>query len=69
MSKPGDFHKGFGRAGSKSPASKLNEEKVLNIKAQLRAGITCTALAKQYKVAATTIERINRGETWTHVKI
>ena len=59
----------WGRPGSKSPASKLNEAKVYQIKTMLRDGMTCEAISKQYRVTATTIQRIKRGETWTHVKL
>ena len=61
--------KNWGRPGSQSPAAKLNEAQVLKIKAMLRAGATCEALAKQYKVTPTAIQRIKRGETWTHVQL
>lgn len=59
----------WGRQGSKSPASKLTEAKVVQIKILLRDGMTCEAVSKQFKVTATTIQRIKRGETWTHVKL
>lgn len=58
----------WGRKGKPSNA-KLNEAKVLNIKAQLRAGISCETLATQFKVSTMTIRRISRGETWAHVKL
>lgn len=59
----------WGRQGSKSPASKLTEAKVFQIKTLLRDGMTCEAVSKQFNVTATTIQRIKRGETWTHVKL
>lgn len=57
------------RPGSRSPQAKLNEEKVLRIRQMLKDGATREALAKQYRVSQTTIDRIARGETWTHVKL
>lgn len=58
----------WGRKGKPSNA-KLNEAKVLSIKAQLRAGVPCEMLATQFKVSKMTIRRIDRGETWAHVKL
>lgn len=59
----------WGRQGSKAPASKLTEAKVVQIKTLLRDGMTCEAVSKQFRVTATTIQRIKRGETWTHVRL
>lgn len=69
MSKPGDFHKGYGRLGSQSHAAKLDEAKVLQIRMLLRDGISAKELAARFGVTPNTIYRIRRNEIWTHVKL
>lgn len=69
MSNPGDFHKGWVRRGSRQPQAKLNEERVFRIRQMLKDGAARKSVAQQFKVSETTIDRIARGETWTHVKL
>lgn len=54
--------------GSKQGMSKLNEELVLEIKIKLKDGFKRKFLAKEYGVSYNTITKIDRGETWRHVK-
>ena len=48
----------------KNPASKLNNSDVLEICAQLDAGIPRRTLAKKYLVSDVTIGLIARGDKW-----
>jgi hypothetical protein len=55
--------------GSKHPSSKLNEEKVREIRAKKRAGTeSYTSLAAEYGVARPTIIHVCLNRTWTHVQ-
>lgn len=53
--------------GEASPAAKLTDEKVRDIKRRLLAGETHKAIAKIYGVASGTIGFISVGVTWSHV--
>jgi hypothetical protein len=53
--------------GEASPAAKLNDVKVAEIKRRLRAGERAIALAREYGVVKGTIGGIARGETWKHI--
>lgn len=53
--------------GSTNPFSKLNEEQVARIKERLAAGEKITEIAKDYKVAPSTIGKIKHGISWKHV--
>lgn len=53
--------------GSKNGDSKLNEEKVSEIKKLLKMGVTITRLAKDYNVSQTCIWLIKSGKKWKHV--
>lgn len=50
--------------GSKSNTAKLTEEQVLEI---MDSNSTCRALAKMYGVNKSTINRIKRRRTWSHI--
>jgi hypothetical protein len=54
--------------GEGSPAAKLNDESVREIKRGLRAGQTKKSLANKYGVSTGTIGFIARGETWGHIE-
>jgi transposase len=50
--------------GSRSSKAKLDESKVLEIKQKLASGARQADIAKQFKVAKSTIAAINRGANW-----
>lgn len=57
------------RRGSESPLSKLNEEKVLEIRDLLsRKELTNKDIGKMYAVSPACIDAILRNRTWKHVK-
>ena len=47
----------------------LDAKKALDIKRQLAAGTSPTAIARQYGVHVTTINCIKTGKTWKHVSL
>ena len=53
--------------GSKSPLAKLDEEKVLEIRAKASAGETARKLSVDFQVSLTTVVRILNRITWRHV--
>lgn len=55
--------------GEASPASKLNDHKVREIKRRLMNGDTHQSLAQEFGVAKGTIGFIARGETWSHIEV
>lgn len=55
------------RPGSRNGASKLTEEIVAEIKARLRGGVLQNALAREYGVGNSTLNRIAKGTHWRHV--
>jgi predicted transcriptional regulator len=55
--------------GSKQGISKLNEEKVLEIKRLLaETNLTQRQIAKRYGVSQNIVYQINTGKLWKHVK-
>ncbi len=54
--------------GSKSGASKLTEEDVLDIKLQLKAGVKNYVLADVYKIDRSVISKIKTNKSWVQVK-
>lgn len=50
-------------------ASKLNITKVKKIKQLLRDGRSQREIAKQFKISQPVVCHINKGTTWTHVKL
>lgn len=54
-------------AGEMSPAAKLNNAKVAEIKRRLARGEGTTGIARQYGVRAGTIDHIRAGRTWAHI--
>lgn len=56
------------RKGETHPYHKLTEEEVVEIVRRLEAGERPTHLAKEFKVARTTISGIKGGWTWKHIK-
>ncbi len=53
--------------GSKNPASKLDEDKVKEIKKMLNSGLKCQYIADIYKVSYKIVNRIKHNHTWRHV--
>lgn len=54
---------------NRAPMAKLTEHEVRLIKQQAAKGIRAAELARVYGLAAETVRRILRGETWTWVSI
>lgn len=54
--------------GSKNGHSTLNEQKVAEIKYLLNQGHSQSGIAFKFGVDITTINKIHRGRSWTHVK-
>jgi group I intron endonuclease len=55
--------------GSESPRSKLNEEKVAEIKQLFNQEISIAEIARRYNVSWNLIKQIKKGLIWTHVNI
>lgn len=53
--------------GEKNPSARLTTQDVLNIVSLFKQNYTCAAIARQYHVHATTIEKIKKRQTWTSV--
>lgn len=54
--------------GEASPAAKLTNSQVSEIKKRLRRGESCKSIADDYPVRTSGIDHIRRGRTWAHVK-
>ena len=54
--------------GEASPLAVLTEFEVLGIKAKLKAGESCAAIARKHNVCRTTISSIKRGKSWAHLQ-
>lgn len=57
------------RKGSNCGSSKLTEEQVRDIKVMLQTDISQKDISKLFNVEASTISQINRGFSWSHIKI
>jgi group I intron endonuclease len=57
------------KVGYKPPGTKLNDEKVREIKIRLAAGAQSAALGREYGVSPLTISDIKHGRSWRHVTI
>lgn len=55
--------------GERNPVSKLENSEVIEIKKQLKQGISQRKIAKEFNVNQVTISRIKRGISWEHIKI
>lgn len=55
--------------GEKSPASKLVDSQVVEIKARIARGETLKSISRDYPVGASTIRWIKAGVTWSHITI
>ncbi len=55
------------QVGEKHPRSKLTEKDVLEIRAAVTNGASRMALAKQFGVGKTAIDKIVRRHTWSHI--
>ena len=55
----------YDRRGIKNPKAKINEQVVKFVR---HSDKSAYAIARAYKVDASTIEAIRRGETWSHVE-
>jgi hypothetical protein len=64
----GRFFTGPGRRGSTNGNSKLNEDQVITIRANVAAGRSLTSVAQEFSVGLSTVSQICRRETWTHIK-
>ena len=53
--------------GEKNPLSKLTAAKVAEIKALRRLGVGQRQVAKQFGIAKTTVQHIEKGRLWKHV--
>lgn len=49
------------------PFAKLDEQKVALIRAEAKAGVKQSVLAKRFRVAVITVNRVIRGELWKRV--
>ena len=50
-----------------SKQAKLNEDKIREIRDDLKKNITQKEIAKKYNIDNSQISRINTGKTWNHV--
>jgi len=55
--------------GSDVGTSKLDEEKVRQIKKLLKTDLVAREIAEMFNVCRSTIKEINRGATWKHVEL
>lgn len=55
--------------GSKSPAAKLNEKQVEEIKSKFMAGAKQRGIAEEYNVSLEAIASIYYGRSWVHVEV
>lgn len=55
--------------GTQSPAAKLTDTDVVEIKTSLQRGESCTAIAERYPVSASCIREIKAGRSWTHINL
>lgn len=53
--------------GEEKASSKLNNEKVREIREEIKKGIRCTVIARKFGVNSTTIYSLRDGKTWSHV--
>ncbi len=52
------------KTGSKHPNSKLNNEEIKKMRILLNNGISCSKIAKIYKVSRSTVDRIKHGKRY-----
>lgn len=58
----------YGKRGEQSPASKLEDSKVIEIKNVLNEGkLSQRQIAKLFKIGVATVSYINTGVTWSHI--
>lgn len=57
------------KLGSNNPHSKLNEEKVREIKLKLKNGIKPSILADEYCISRANVSDIKHNRTWSHVNV
>lgn len=55
------------QVGSNNPAAVLNETKVKEIKELINNGMSLLSISKLYNCGWTTVSRIKKGLTWSHV--
>lgn len=56
-----------GPRGANNAAAKLSGSDVLQIRLLHAEGLNCVAISRLYPVGKTTVQKIIRRETWTHV--
>jgi hypothetical protein len=54
--------------GAQNPAAKLTDKNVIQIRGMLRLKISKGTIAKLFKVSRKAIQKIQTGESWSHVK-
>lgn len=57
------------RRGERTKASKLTGRQVLTMRRAYAAGATQEALGAKYDLSPGTVQRILRGDTWTHIEM
>lgn len=55
--------------GEKSPAAKLNDGSVLEIKRRLLKGERCADICRDYPVGESAIREIAKGRSWSHISL
>lgn len=66
-SKAGLLPKGLSGPGMQSPASKLNDDDVRQIKIRLRNGESAKVISGKYPVGESAICEIKAGRSWSHI--
>lgn len=69
LSEETKYKKSEAMRGEKSPAAKLSEADVRQIKTALANGDTCASLARKYNVDKSLISQIKRGKAWHWLQI
>jgi len=64
-----EIHHRSSMKGSDNPFAKLNEADVVRIKRRLAKGDKQSVLSREYNINKTTMSRIARGLSWSHVTI
>lgn len=57
----------YAKKGSEHPHSKLKESDILEIRQKRKEGMTLVAIAAEYGVYFSSIHKICKGESWTHI--
>ena len=68
-SRLGLMPKGTSGPGEKSPAAKLNNEQVVEIKKRILSGEGCRDIARDFPVGESAIGEIAAGRSWAHITV